>query len=365
VDIRDTVEAARYLRELLREKNLRGRYKHLIQAVTQAGQNQEPEKARTQFDELRDILIRADLSDRSAEEREFLEDFGVGNVVGPAAAQRLEQIFRNNPANHQAIVAELQKLMPEVDSVNQRVEALINGLTPLLDQPRIAKTETESKDEGRLWLRFDSKVSVDTMKDLENWSKEWVLILHHFCRVVPGSDPRARLIHIRKRSPLVIEVAAAVAVLAPLTFGVNRVVASLGRIIELRKKYEELKQMKIKTSVLEVLAEEIKEDRQSLATKAADEIQARFQCDHEARNASETALKSVVKFIEGGGELDVKIAEQPGKQGEEPIKPGIDGKTLQSLISGMRRDLLALPEYHSEDGEATPNDEGTTPPVAT
>ena len=356
MDIRDTIEAVRYLRDLLKRDNLRGRYKTLIQAVTQAGQNQNPEKAKEQFDELRDILIRADLSDRSAEEREFLADLGVENVVGPPAAKRLDQIFRNNPANHQAIVAELQKVMPDVDALNQRADALINGLTPLLDRPDIAESESQGRDEGRLWLRFDSKVSVDTMKDLENASKEWVQILHHFCRVAPGSDPRARLIHIRKRSPLIMEVATALAVLTPLTFGVNRVVGSLGRVIDLRKKYEELKQMKIKTNVLELLAAEIKQERHSIATKAADEIQAQFQCDNEARNAAETALKSVVKFIEGGGELDVKMEEQPVKDGKEAIKPGIAGKTLQYLISGMRHDLLALPPHPPD--VAVPKPEG-------
>jgi hypothetical protein len=135
-------------------------------------------------------------------------------------------------------------------------------------------------------------------------------------------------------------------------FGVNRVVASLGRIIDLHKKYEELKQMKIKTNLLELLAAEIKQERQGVATKAADEIQAQFQCEPEARNAVETALNSVVKFIEGGGELDVEIKEQAAKNGKEAVKPGIDGKTLQALISGMRRDLLALPEHPPEKPEA-------------
>ena len=73
MDIRDTVEAVRYLRDLVKDKNLKGRYKALIQAVTQAGQNQEPEKTKTQLGELREILDPwADLGDRSAEERELL-----------------------------------------------------------------------------------------------------------------------------------------------------------------------------------------------------------------------------------------------------------------------------------------------------
>ena len=141
--------------------------------------------------------------------------------MGPDAANRLQDIFNNNPANHQAIVAGLQREQSAVEARNQRADALINGLTPLLDRTSAAEVETPHKEEGRLWLRFDSKVSVDSIKDLENTSKEWVQILHHFCRVVPGTDPRARLLQIQKGSPLIIVVASAFGLLGPLTFGVN------------------------------------------------------------------------------------------------------------------------------------------------
>jgi hypothetical protein len=344
MDVRELLSAVRYLRDLVQRNNLKGRYKALSRAVTEAGQNQNPEKVNQLLEELKQVLNNADLSTRGLADLDLLKQFGVASMVGPEAAARLDQIFRNHAANPQAIIAELQALMPPIDELSQRTDALTNALNPMLDASSPDKP-TLTGELGYLWLRFDHKVAIDTMQDLPKAVDKWNTILHHFSRVIPGTDSTAKLIHIQKSNPLVLEVAATVALLGPITWGVNRVVQSLGNVVDLGKKVEELKQMKVKTSVLEGLAEQIKESRTIIASEAANEVQQQFQCDNEARNAVEVALKEVVGFLEGGGAIDIELAEDttPKGDGEKETPPAIDGQRLKTLIEGMRRDLLALP----------------------
>ena len=274
-------------------------------------------------------------------EADLLRQFGVEGIVGPEAVARVERIFAENAANPTAIVAALQQHMPELDQLAQRTEGLVKALGPMLGAMK-GELGPDDGHTGRLWLRFDHKVSVETMQELPKAVERWTSILHHFSRVKPGTDATAHLLVIEKHSPLVIEVAAAVSVLAPLTWGINLVVNSLGRIIDLGKKLEELKQMKAKSGILEGIAEQIKEERALIAKEAANEVQKQFNADPEARNAVEIGLKEVLAFIEGGGEVDVDVPAGEG-EGDAASPAGLSGASLKKAIEGMRRDLLALP----------------------
>jgi hypothetical protein len=345
MEVRELVDAVRVLRETIQEQKLRQRLKALVRALNEATQN--PQAVQASLADLKSGLLAADIGGRGLAETELLQEFGLPAVVGPDAVERIEQIFRENMANTPAIVSALQAIIPEFDQVGERADSLVKALGPMLDAG--VREAEAGPDQGRLWLRFDHKVGVETMQQLPKAVERWNSILHHFSRVTPTAHPTARLILIRKHSPLVIEVAAAVAVLGPLTWGVNRVVNSLGRVIELGKKLEELKQMKAKTSVLEGLVEQIKDERDAIARQAADEVQTQFNADPEARNAVETGLKEVVKFIEGGGEMDVDIPATAAAGDGEVTGIGA-GASLRKVIEGMRRDLLALPP-RSEEGQ--------------
>lgn len=61
-------------------------------------------------------------------------------------------------------------------------------------------------------------------------------------------------------------------------------------------------------------------------------------------NAAEQALKRVVKFIEGGGELDIDVApgEEPGGEEERPAEES-ERVELRAMMKGIRKDIKLLP----------------------
>ena len=77
--------------------------------------------------------------------------------------------------------------------------------------------------------------------------------------------------------------------------------------------------MKIKTKIIKDLQKEAEEQRKKITAEAADEIQKKYDADPEARNAAEQALKKIVSFIEGGGQLDIDLGPTEPGEGLAPV----------------------------------------------
>jgi hypothetical protein len=345
--VSELLAAAQFLREFVEKREVAQRLQELVEAVGKAAQNQAPGAVEAALAKLEQLHADADLAEQSPATRRLIKQFGGFQVLGTGAMLRIRAIFNEHRANPPAITAALQGVMSETTALAKRAKQLIATLGPMMEE---VPDSALAADEGRLWLFFEHQVAVDSMENLRDAADEWREILHHFSRVKPGTPANARILSIQKSSPMVLELAANVALLVPILWAVDRVVATLGRVIELRKKHEELKQLKAKTAILSAIAEQVKDERAELAASTANEIQKRFGCENEARNAVQVALEKIARFIEGGGEMDIDVKDdalvEPGAATEGPRTE------LRTLIAHVRKEFFALPPFEGEpDGK--------------
>ncbi|HPL67472.1 MAG TPA: hypothetical protein PLG94_13140 [Smithellaceae bacterium] len=356
MQVRELVELGRFFKTFIQEKQLVSQYKQLINAVNQAAQNQNPQEVQKQLQRLRMLHTEAEKRILSPAQSKLMSDYGADRMLGRQARELLDEIFTQHQAHPQGLTDALQSMLNETNTLAKRAEQLISVLEPML---LVLPSGEPGDGEGRLWLYFDNAASVNTIDDLEQAAETWRQILHHFSRMPDATSAPARILQIHKYSPLELEVAASIALLTPLAMGIQWVLARIEHVIKICQEAERLKQLKVKTKIIEDLYLEAKEQRKKITAEAAEEIMTKFGTDNETRNAIEQALNKILSFVEGGGQLDIGLgsAESSAERKEEDDSKGSTHSEIRRLIESIRKDIKLLPANTAAFGEDAESDD--------
>lgn len=346
MQVHELADVGRFLRDFIRDRDLRRSYKELISAVNQAAQNQNPQEVQASLDRLLALHEEAEKQVLSPAQAKLLADYGGTKVLGREATARITAIFDQHRGHPQGIVEALQAMLQDTSEFASRAEQLVAALEPMLvgdeEQPL-------GQDEGRLWLYFAEAASVDTIDDLEKAAETWKQILHHFARLPNVGPTPGRLLQIAKRSPLELEIAASIALLVPLAAGIQWVLSRIEHVIRILQEAEKLKQLKVKTKTIKALQDEAEEARAAIASEAADDIKARFGGDNETRNAIEQGLAKIIAFVENGGQLDIDLPPTNEETSTPEQEAPRAREQLRAIVDRIRKDIRLLPPPSGND----------------
>lgn len=348
MQVRELIALGHFLKTFIQEHNLPNQYQQLIDAVNQAAQNQNPENVGLRFNDIIKIHKEAEQKILSAAQSKLLADYGGDQLLGRPAITRLEEIFRENQAHPQGLTSALQQITKETNQLAKKANQLISVLEPMLVELKI-DTDDIDKNEGRLWLYFSEATSINTIEELEKAAETWKQILHHFSRMPNASADFGRILQINKLSPVELEVAANIALLMPLAFGIKWVLSRIEHVIKICQEAEKLKQMKIKTQIVDALFKEAKDQRKLIARDGAGAIKTEFNTNDEARNAAEKALNKIIDFIEGGGQLDIDLGDTATEDSDTPESRETSHIQLLEFIKSIRKDIKLLPSLSEGD----------------
>ncbi len=352
MQVSELVDLARFLNTFVADQALISAYDQLIGAVNRAAQNQNPEDVAPKLAKLFELHDEAAKKVVSPAQARLLEDFGASTVLGAPAAKRIREIFEEHQAHPQGLTSALEQLKNDTNRMTSRATQFVTSLEPMLDE---VMRDDLQENEGRLWLNFDEAVSVETIDGLETAAEAWKEVLHHFARM-PGAVAGGRLLSISKHSPLEIELAASIRLLLPLAFGITWVLSRVEQVINIRMAAEDLKQKKIKSKIIADLHKEADLLRDKITKEAADAIKKEFDTDGEARNAANEGLKIVLKFIEGGGVLDIDVRKEEKTDEDGGEAPADTPRhALRQLGERIRKDIRLLPPPASDPTSEHPD----------
>ncbi|MCW9058533.1 MAG: hypothetical protein OQL11_06660 [Gammaproteobacteria bacterium] len=345
MQVRELVELGAFLKEFIQEHGLPNLYQELVNAVNQAAQNQNPGNVTTNYNRLLQVHAEADERILSPAQSKLVVDYGADKLIGKNASQRLTSIFDKHRAHPQGMVAAITEMLNETNQLAKRSNQLVSVLEPMIQEHKLDEEEL-GENEGRLWLYFSEAASVTTIGDLEKAADTWKQILHNFSRMPGASADGGRILQMQKHSPLELEVAANVALLVPLGFGIQWVLSKIEHVIRICQEAEKLKQLKVKSQIIKDLYQDAKEQRKTIAEEAADEIKKKYNTDGEVRNAVKQALSKIITFIEDGGKLDIDIGD---KDSEAADVEGDESKIeLKGFIENIRKEIKLLPSRENE-----------------
>lgn len=349
MQVKELVKLGSFLKNSLEKNGLVSLYQQLIASINQAAQNQSPQNVHVYLQQIKDTHVNADREILSPAQHKIMIEYGADKLLGKVALKRLEDIFSKNQAHPQGLVANLQSLMNETTQLVQRASQLIEVLSPMIEGLDLDGDEL-ADDEGRIWLYFTHDVQIETISELEEAAETWRFILHNFSRMPGATADSWKILQIQKHSPMELELAANAALLLPLAYGIKYVLSRIKDVINICQEAEKLKQLKIKTKTIEALFEDAKEQRENIAEEASEDIQKKFECDNETKSAVKQALKRIIKFIEGGGQLDIDTnhssdEEENGTEENE----NQNNVQLRALIESIRDEIKLLPILESDE----------------
>lgn len=346
MQVTELVKMAEFLRDFLMERNLPNLYEELINAINEVAQSNNPENVAQKREALLEVHREAAKASLSPAQDKLMADYGANALLGLSAVQRIEDLFQQHQAHPQGLVNSLNELKAETDQLRERANQLVDVLQPMLDSKAIEEAEL-GENEGRLWLYFSEAASVNTIEQLEDASEIWKQVLHNFSRLPNANAGSGRLLQIQKHSPLEVELAASLALLTPLAFAITWVLSRVEQVIKIQQEAERLKQLKVKTEIVQSVLDNAEEQRAAIVDEAAEQIRDKYNTDGEVRNAVRQALAKVLEFIEQGGKLDIDAESDDADEADED-NPQRD---LKGFIEHIREEIRLLPEPPGRDGD--------------
>ena len=286
-----------------------------LQAVLQQNSqpNQQKQPFESQKEELLNALRNVSLDKLTRDQISFLECLEIAPFVGPNGAEQVEEVLYKNVIDVATSAQKIQEILQKINEGIKKSKQIQAGLAGCI-------IEEEYELEGEILMRvsFTGHALMQNVKDFKNWGNIWfdigrgIALAHN----LPPEDIR---IVGATRGSIIIELAV-VASVATTTSGIILGALKVAeKVLEILKKAEELKSLKLKNKkLIKELEEEAENEKKDGIEKITEEIASKLGIQNDGQGdkikALDTAVKNLVNFIEKGGIVDFVVPEEEGEE---------------------------------------------------
>ncbi|WP_044362449.1 hypothetical protein [Vibrio fluvialis] len=294
-----------------------------------------------------EALKRFQLSELSKDQITCLSVHGAEKHMGNAAANRIRNMFRDE-------VHDLAYLHKEISQVHQ---SLTQARTKIAEVTRFivpySKEIQEAgylEDKARFSIIFKDGVKIDSLKDLENRSKEWSVVMHGIGSALDVAPNEFKVLGARNGS-FIIDLYMCAAAIVPVGFILNRSLSIIERFAISMKRLEAIYDTDISDPAFKEIEDEIKATNEKYfnlkkvlsAKSIAKEILDEKGCPEDKRPEAEinleSSIKKILNHLRKGGDLDAFV---PPKDQKDADDGNNDAEEANSLISEFRHKKLEL-----------------------
>ena len=278
-------------------------YLHFLQVLTNSLHHDRQQPVSKQKDELFSSLRSFDQLPLTYSESRLFSVLGYGEYVGETAIRDIETILYDENFDAAGV---LQKIETKQKAFKQFIEQTRNLQTALQRVPTL-KDVALREGEALLEITFTDKAAVDNIVDFESWIDSWTKIIRAFSQLVGERPESARIVFVQKSSPLIMDVATAIALVLAVGKAVDFVLARVERYLNIRKQLEEIKKLKLENKQIE---KDLEAEADAFSDKSAQEITAELTAEMKKKPAGDVingislGIKSLFVFIDKGGRVD-------------------------------------------------------------
>lgn len=223
----------------------------------------------------------------------------------------------------------------------------LTQLNDLLSTFNISINDEFEEDVNSLDILFDGAAMVRTLKELSKESANWNQRIHCFSRLARENDTDANINSVEKGS-LLLTVTLASGTIIAIMKAVDKVLDTIMKTYEVKKKSIELK--KLKLTYLDDAINLLDKQAKLNISRDAEDIVNNLMKDYnweeadelynETKSAAKIATKDIMRFINHGGKLDGHLS----KNVEADKKLLEDVKTKNQKIKEIELQIKALSE---------------------
>ncbi len=343
MQLKEFVSVLSYIDKVINENNLPNLYQELINLLNQAQSSPSPENSAQLLQKKEQIeQLQTEIQPKGWDflKLKLFEDYGADKFIGIKAKKALESIFEKYQADPAGAAQQVQEILNNLTNFNQTTKNLLSNMTNLATQGG----EELEKGKQLLQLVFDKDSSVETLNDLEKYSKEWRIILLAFSRLTKDPAEESKIFSIQKGSPLVVDLALAVLVAKAIGIVVKELLSIYEKILSLRKLNLEIEKLQLENASLGM-----KQDEEKLLDGNVERIvgvlMEKFSNKLEGTNDTKEVNTALVKaidliyrFIDNGGRVD--ISEEDGSTDSLQMQLADKYKKIEMLEGSLEKRKL-------------------------
>lgn len=325
-----------WLDQEVRKTKLTDLYKQLSSVLSKnaaANQSKEP------FEDQRTKLIEAVLNVRiellNDSQKRFAENIGLLSLVGPKAKDIIEDTLYKNYLDIATAANKIKEFHDSLNAILKKMAQVSEGLKEYFD------ASPPDYQEALVHIRFQYDSSINNIVDLKKWGNAWHEIARGITLAFDLPPEEVKVVG-ASRGSLVYDFAVGYIIAKMLTSVTLGVLKVAERALDIRKKAEEIRMMKLSNDKaakeLESEAERIEKEG---CNEVLDVIKKERKLDGEQETAMTNAINKIFEFLSGGGIIDVHI-KKPTDDDDTEEKDQQDKRQLQVDIEETYKEIERL-----------------------
>jgi hypothetical protein len=338
MNVSELFDLTTWIDKHVRKPDLVSAYSNLQAALQRYAQ---PNQAGASFEAEKEALIEsiesAPLLALTKDQLAFLESLGIAQYLGKGGKGYLEDLLYRNVIDVATSAQKIQEIVLSLQAGLQKAAQIQQGLTECV-------TPEDYENDGEILIRvsFTGGAALSNVTEFKEWGKIWYEIGRGIAMAHDKAPEDIRIVG-ATRGSIVIELAVLASIAGTTSFIIMEGLKVAEKILDLRMKSEQLREMKLKnTKLAGELEAAAEEEKQLAAERIAQEVAKKIKLtktkDGEKIVALEKSVTHLLNFVENGGEVDfVAPDDYEEDEGEESEARSAEIQLLRTNFEEIRR----------------------------
>lgn len=324
MEIQELLSVSHWIDKNIVQTLVDNKYQQLLSVLKQhvnERNNQLKPEFNTQKNDLIDTIKVITTIGLTNKQERILNKIGILNHVGEVGVSKIEDVLFRNNLDIETATTKVGLILQQITSALVTSKQIKTCLTPLIE---IDETEDEIESyDVIVRVHFHKDVSINNISDFKRWGSIWYDIGRGISMAHDFAPEDIKVIAAQKGS--IIMVLAVTAAIATTTSTIILSALKVAdRVLTIRKKAEEIKNLKLSNKKLEIDLEkeadkERKEGLEAITKQLSVSLNINQNGDGEKVIALEKSVRNLIDFVEKGGEVDFFANEDKDEKVSEDI----------------------------------------------
>jgi hypothetical protein len=339
-----------WVNEELVQPKLPQKYSQLHSVLQQNAQPNQPKAAfETQQNELINAIKEIDLSWLTRDQVSFLDELGILQSLGDHGVQQIENILFRNALDITTAAQKIQDIHNKLNEGLKKIKLIADGL-----EGCVYEDEEELSEEVLIRVSFFGDASISNVKDFKDWGAKW----HDIGRGIAmahGSAPENIRITGAAKGSVILELMTDPALATTVSAVIWGALKVTEKVQDIRKKAAEVQNLKLQNKkITKELQDAAEQEKEAGIATIIEEQTNLLKLDNgssgDKHKALEKAIKTLVDFIDLGGEVDFVVPDD--ERNEEDSADDVYEKLReQAQEIRLLEDKLKLLDHQNSEGE--------------
>lgn len=296
--------------------------------------NQQKQSFESQKDGLLQALGMIDFDKLTKDQIKYLGMFNIAQYVGSDGIELVEEILYKNVIDIVTSANKIQEIIQKIDEGIQKINQIKSGLSDI-----VIEEEFEMSEEVLLRVSFRGEAGILNVKDLKTWRNNWFEIGYGIAMVHNLPPEEIKIVGASKGS-VILELVVGYAIAKTLSAIILSDLKVAEKILDMRKKAEEIRALKIKNdkAAIELEKEVNDEKKDGIENITQDIVQSlNIKADKEGDKtaALSKSIEYLVVFLEKGGDVDFVLPKEEKQPSDTKKLP--DFSDLRKAFAEIRK----------------------------